>query len=345
MLSLIVPVYQTEALLPRCVDSILGQTCGDFELILVDDGSTDRCPAICDAYAARDPRVRVIHQPNGGVVSARNSGVGAARGEYVCFVDSDDWVSDRLVETLNAQVFSRCAPDVVVFNYCTVSAGSKKKNVLKFDRGYYGEKAMEAAVLPRFLSDREKGRWWEPGISSYLWGKAFRAQHLRGHLFIDTAVALGEDAAMTYENIAAARSLFICDDCLYYYSRDAGVSASRMYRRNLCDMFSRQFAYMAGHIGGRSEAIDRQLNDYFAYRILRAVYIHVEYGAPVREASRLLSEGFRRARLTRYVHLKGLPLPAGGMIILLRLRLYPLILALLKIGKGVKEKRARRPGA
>lgn len=95
-ISCIVPVYNVEKYLRRCVDSILAQTFTDFELILVDDGSPDGCPAICDEYAEKDSRVRVIHQENKGVSAARNAGLDMARGEYVCFVDGDDEVSEIL---------------------------------------------------------------------------------------------------------------------------------------------------------------------------------------------------------------------------------------------------------
>ena len=100
MISVIVPVYEVEAWLPDCVDSILGQTLTEFELILIDDGSPDRCGDICNSYAARDPRVRVIHQQNAGLSAARNAGIRAASGRYLAFIDSDDLVSADYLELL-----------------------------------------------------------------------------------------------------------------------------------------------------------------------------------------------------------------------------------------------------
>lgn len=100
MISVIVPVYNVEKYIHRCVDSILGQTYTDFELILVDDGSTDGCSAVCDEYACRDCRVKVIHQMNRGISEARNAGLDAAQGEYICFVDADDYLSLRALETM-----------------------------------------------------------------------------------------------------------------------------------------------------------------------------------------------------------------------------------------------------
>ena len=97
-ISVIVPVYNTEKYLHRCIDSILAQTFTDFELLLIDDGSKDNSGAICDEYAAKDSRVRVFHKENGGVSSARNLGLDNVRGEWVTFVDSDDWVEKEYIE-------------------------------------------------------------------------------------------------------------------------------------------------------------------------------------------------------------------------------------------------------
>ena len=101
-ISVIVPVYKAEAYLNACVESILGQREGDFELLLIDDGSPDGCPALCDGFAARDPRVRVIHKPNGGVSAARNTGLDQARGSWIVFIDSDDWADPNYLEALLA---------------------------------------------------------------------------------------------------------------------------------------------------------------------------------------------------------------------------------------------------
>ena len=100
LISVIVPVYKVERYLARCVDSILNQTYGNLEVILVDDGSPDNSGAICDDYARKEPRIRVIHKENGGLSSARNAGIEIARGEYFGFVDSDDWIEPDTYETM-----------------------------------------------------------------------------------------------------------------------------------------------------------------------------------------------------------------------------------------------------
>lgn len=107
--SMIVPVYNTAQYLPACLDSILAQTFSDYELLLVDDGSTDDSAAICDAYAAKDQRIRVFHRPNGGVSAARNLGVAQAQGDWICYVDSDDEVKpDYLKVMVDAICSERC---------------------------------------------------------------------------------------------------------------------------------------------------------------------------------------------------------------------------------------------
>ena len=119
LLSIIVPVYDVERYLPKCIDSILAQTFTDFELILVEDGSPDDCPALCDAAAAKDARVRVIHQKNGGLSAARNAGLDAARGAWIGFVDSDDYIAPEMYEVLYQAVQSTGA-DLALCDYAEV---------------------------------------------------------------------------------------------------------------------------------------------------------------------------------------------------------------------------------
>jgi len=100
LISVIVPVYNVEAYLKRCVECLLGQTYRNLEIILVDDGSPDNCPALCDAYGKQDGRIQVLHQKNAGLSGARNAGIGIAKGSYLAFVDSDDYVAPDFIQSL-----------------------------------------------------------------------------------------------------------------------------------------------------------------------------------------------------------------------------------------------------
>lgn len=118
-ISVIIPVYKVERYLDACVASVVGQTYADLEILLVDDGSPDRCPALCDAWAEKDPRIRVIHRPNGGLSAARNSGLDVCTGDYIAFVDSDDRLEpDALQKAWETK--QRTGADLVLFNLvCT----------------------------------------------------------------------------------------------------------------------------------------------------------------------------------------------------------------------------------
>lgn len=126
-ISVIVPVYKVEPYLRQCVDSILGQTFRDFELILVDDGSPDGCPAICDEYAEQDSRVKVIHKENGGLSSARNVGLDVAKGEYISFVDSDDWIARGMLEAM----FHKCVEFGADLAICNVTKCIDEKRIIE----------------------------------------------------------------------------------------------------------------------------------------------------------------------------------------------------------------------
>ena len=104
LISVIVPVYNVEQYIHQCVDSILSQTYKNLEIILVDDGSPDNCPAICDEYARNDDRVKIIHQENGGISAARNSALDLCTGEYIAFVDSDDWIESNAYEEMMSEM-------------------------------------------------------------------------------------------------------------------------------------------------------------------------------------------------------------------------------------------------
>ena len=146
MISIIVPVYKVEAYLDECVRSILGQTHTDLEVILVDDGSPDHSGAMCDAWAERDSRIRVIHKENGGVCSARNAGLDAARGEYIAFVDSDDWLDPGMYETMLAQ---NC--DIILCDCIKEHPGKQELYTHDIRPGLYDRNQLETEYFPHLL--------------------------------------------------------------------------------------------------------------------------------------------------------------------------------------------------
>ena len=143
MISIIVPIYNVEKYLPKCLDSLIHQTCRDLEIILVDDGSPDKCPEICDSYAALDARVRVIHQKNSGVSAARNAGLAAAKGEWIGFMDPDDWADETMYEKLlQAGQQSGCELAICGYNY--------------YDESYHVDEQRRYPVRENELLDRRE---------------------------------------------------------------------------------------------------------------------------------------------------------------------------------------------
>ena len=153
--SVIVPVYQVEQYLAKCLDSILAQTFTDFELILVNDGTRDRCPEIMDEYAARDARIRLVHKENGGLSSARNAGLDIARGEYIVFVDSDDTVEPTMIADA-VQAAEKAHADLVIYNYRLVT----EKGV----QGAYLPMKDEVIDLDALGLDNYFYRYWMPYV-------------------------------------------------------------------------------------------------------------------------------------------------------------------------------------
>ena len=212
--SVIVPVYNVEDYLPACIDSVLGQTFTDLELILVDDGSPDACPRICDEYAARDERIRVIHKPNGGLASARRAGIQAATGEYVFNLDSDDVIEpDTLACAHTAICDTSC--EIVSFAYRWVENG-KTITITDdgLDEGFYDKESIKERVFPRLLMNDAMQH-----ISYYLSGKAVKRSLLTLHqLNVSESISLGEDLCCVIPCYLNAESVYISKKAAYLYS-------------------------------------------------------------------------------------------------------------------------------
>ena len=150
MLSVIVPVYKSEKYLKRCVDSILHQTYTDLEIILVDDGSPDNCPQICDSYCEIDRRVVTLHQKNAGVSAARNAGLDRASGEYVTFVDSDDYIEPHMYYSM-MEIIKKCNCDVVMCDCVKEFSDHSESYTHNIRSGFYGKEQLKKEYYPHLL--------------------------------------------------------------------------------------------------------------------------------------------------------------------------------------------------
>ena len=212
LVSVIVPVYKVEPYLRRCLDSIVGQTYKNLEIILVDDGSPDGCPAICDEYAANDSRIVVIHKENGGLSDARNAGLEIAKGEYISFVDSDDWVADVYIEALWTAMESQRA-ELAICNYCKTE---KFYTVKIFDIAYEYCEVLEPTQAVEKL--------WSKDAEAFVtaWGTLTKASLSKGIRFPRGFIY--EDAYTTYKILYNSSKTVFLDCPLYlYFQRPDGL--------------------------------------------------------------------------------------------------------------------------
>lgn len=197
IVSIILPIYGVEEYLAECVDSLLAQTYQALEIILVDDASPDSCGDICDAYAAMDNRVRVIHKQNGGAASARNAGLDVASGDYICFVDSDDTVENDYVETLLKALGDG---DMAMCGFYFLSRSGNRPEIIS--TGNYDREGF----MKRFLTD------WS---CSSVWNKIFRRQVI-GDLRMEEGHRV-DDEFFTYKVVLNCRKITVTNKCLYHY--------------------------------------------------------------------------------------------------------------------------------
>lgn len=223
-LSIIVPVYRVEKYLHKCIDSILDQTFKDFELILIDDGSPDECGKICDEYAHRDPRVRVIHQENKGLSAARNAGIDIAKGQFIAFVDSDDWVEANIYEVLIENIV-KSNTDIAV---CGI------RNFFE-SNPYKEDKRSEQIRNMVLLKDQcfEMVFCKDDCISVAAWNKVYKKE-----IFDDLRYPKGqiyEDNFLILDVLSKCDHAFVTTAKLYNYRRHAESITGGRYREEEMD--------------------------------------------------------------------------------------------------------------
>lgn len=293
-LSVIVPVYNAARYLRRCLDSLLGQTYRELEIICVNDGSTDDSAAILDAYAAKDARIQVIHQGNAGVSAARNRGLDAATGEFVTFVDADDWVEPWGYE----RVMGCFSDDIDVLCFGSVVEGTAPENE-KLDMDAYLTNVVPGKCA---LACNSGG-----AMNGCIWNKVFRRSLLeKTRIRFFKGIAYGEDVAFCYCVAGVGGRAYAVDDRIYHYAMHESSATGRLQVRGmkvfdhletvvplhrflkqnraelrfqkclLRDLFEYAFTYVMAHLEPEFHTLAMKE----AYRIARAVRIHDCYTLP-----------------------------------------------------------------
>jgi glycosyltransferase involved in cell wall biosynthesis len=218
LVSIIVPIYNSEAFLDKCIQSIINQSYKNIEIILVNDGSIDSSGEICDTYSSIDNRVKTIHKNNGGLVSSRKTGLKASTGEYILYIDGDDWIELTLIENYVNQVLKFKA-DVVISSHIVNLEGREDILMNSIPPGVYDKDKLKLTVYPKMLYT---GKFSQFGIFSYSWGKLYRKELLlENQLRVDESITIGEDALCLYPTLLDADKLVILEQPGYHYRQRA----------------------------------------------------------------------------------------------------------------------------
>lgn len=229
-LSIIVPIYNVEKYLDRCMESLLNQTLGDIEIIMVDDGSPDRCPQMCDKYAKRDNRIKVVHKKNGGLGYARNSGLEVATGEYVAFVDSDDYVDIRMYETLYSKAVEYDADAV----FCGLRRSFNDKRFVarrdvETETIFFGNNVKNLAL--DFIASEPKEKC-EHKYEMSVWHSIYRSKLIKDASikFMSERDIVSEDLPFQVEFFKVANTVCFIPDVLYTYCMNNTSSLTNTFK-------------------------------------------------------------------------------------------------------------------
>lgn len=253
--SIIVPVYKTMEYLDQCVQSIRKQTYPAVEILLIDDGSPDQCPELCDAYAEQDARVRVIHKENGGLSSAREAGIQNASGEYIMIVDSDDWIDPDTVACC-VQVAQQQDTDCVMFGYVREYPG-KSINTALFDSNFSYDSICSEDKIHRRIAGPIGEELREPqrvdSLSSVCM-KLYRTDAARkGRIISERVVGTSEDTIFNLYALDGCRISYI-NQCFYHYRKTNAQSITTQHKPDLADKWDVMYSVIQEYIVGSGNA-------------------------------------------------------------------------------------------
>lgn len=248
-ISIVVPVYRTEQYLDQCIGSLIAQSYRNLEIILIDDGSPDNCGAICDNYAAQDPRIRVIHKENGGSSSARAAGIAAATGDYLTFVDSDDWIEwDTFAQCVEA--IRRDGAECVMYGYVKEYPNASIP-VHLFDGDFsYDAVRSEACIHRRLvgLIGEELAHPEKIDQLSSTCTKLYRADIARkGNIVSEREVGTSEDAIFNLYALEQCRISYI-NQCFYHYRKTNEQSITSSYKPGLAEKWDVMYHYFQEYV-------------------------------------------------------------------------------------------------
>lgn len=256
LVSVIVPVYNAEEYLPACLDSIINQDLREIELIVVDDGSTDSSGKIADRYAERDSRIRVIHQENAHLSASRNAGLQQAKGEYIAFIDADDWIETNMFSSMY-KVAKREDSDVVI---CSVTVEYTKDNNIcfeKVDQEYTERDPMTFYSLFTELSQLH--------LFCYAWNKIYRTQMLSERMLTFQVEAPFEDIAFNLQVLKRSKVISVLPGTYYHYMRRDVMTIVSSYRPQFLEAHKQKEVVFQSFFN--QFGVDKTISDDYLHRM------------------------------------------------------------------------------
>ena len=211
LFSVLIPVFKIEKYIEECVLSITNQSFSDFEIILIDDGSPDGCPEICERLRKNDSRIKVLHKKNEGVAKARRDGAEIAEGEYVICIDGDDWLKKDCLTQIS-EVVQKKNIDIFCFGMLADNGKQTTPLGINYREGFYSKQAMEKEIFP-LLIQKSDASYFIPSLC----GKVIRRQLFLDNVLANENVTIGEDGACVIPCVFHANSMYISNDCFYFY--------------------------------------------------------------------------------------------------------------------------------
>lgn len=246
-ISVIVPVFNTEAVMNRCVDSIINQSYTNLEIILIDDGSSDNSPSICDEYKRKDSRVKAIHQNNSGLAQARNKGIECSTGKWILWVDSDDYIDAKLCEKVHSTAV-KYQVDIVVFGFSKFYDDGQIESISNKEKS----RLIDVSEAMKQLSDKK--------IGNFTWNRFYKKELFDGIRYPEGRAY--EDIGTTYRLIDKAKAIYFLNSNLYFYYQANNSITHTISQRNITDEFEQrfeQYIYLLKHNYDAAKAVKEEL--------------------------------------------------------------------------------------
>ena len=270
LVSVVLPIYNVEMYLERCIESIVNQTYKNLEIILVDDGSPDHCPQICDEWGKKDSRVRVVHKVNAGLGMARNTGIEYATGKYICFFDSDDYVKTDTIEK-TVGLAEKVNADIVTFGYSNVDNNGlvKSEYVPSTVKEIFHGKEVQEELLPDMLAERKESVNKRLHMSA--WASLYSMKLIKesGWKFVSEREIIAEDVYSLLVLYKSVQCVAVLSEALYFYC-DNGASLTHTYRKDRykkIEKFYIETTQKAKQLGYSEKVIDRVRMPYYSFTI------------------------------------------------------------------------------